>query len=500
MRQAKSERTFRGIFCLALCLFLALGPLTAGCEDTEPAEKSTAAETPAADKPAAGEPSAPDQPVTAIDSGNSGGDPAPEEPRQNDPAPADPTPDEPVPNSTGQNDPAPGEPSSNDPAPADSGQNDPVPADPASGEPASGEPAPGGSSSEEPVDSEPSPSPSPTPTPAPPRLVITVEGAREDEKTHIWHLALNAGDPLRLRWATDGKADSFQLVFSGGGTTERKEGNVVTAELDTTDYQSGTYTVRVTASLRGQVRVTAELTLVLTVRRPGPTGETPVTPTPSPTPHGATPTPSPTPGDATPSPTPGSEETPGSDVTPTPGNVSPTPRRPNFPSRRRKGTGSSVFVITPGKALISTHAKGTGDMTAYGTVALDIDEENMTILSMGGQALEVSRGGDAVFHASLENGKLTLTADEGDAWYFTQYALQVLSRSGVTEIILDAPDGEAEIPTDLALTGAAYGRERAGGFVASDFLYAYSSDLLTVQVEDRLYAINDGIMVSIDID
>ena len=63
-----------------------------------------------------------------------------------------------------------------------------------------------------------------------------------------------------------------------------------------------------------------------------------------------------------------------------------------------------------------------------------------------------------------------------------------------------APDGEAEIPTDLALTGAAYGRERAGGFVASDFLYAYSSDLLTVQVEDRLYAINDGIMVSIDID
>ncbi len=52
------------------------------------------------------------------------------------------------------------------------------------------------------------------------------------------------------------------------------------------------------------------------------------------------------------------------------------------------------------------------------------------------------------------------------------------------------------IPTDLELTGPAYGRERANGFVASDFVYSLTDEGLLVQVEDRLYAVHDGKRVS----
>ena len=593
MRRTKSNRAFRGIFCLVLCLLLAFGPLIAGSEDTtvpadppaagdetgkpaggasgdtktgdstsgsskpadstpgdtKPGDKTPSGTTPGDTKPDSSTPSdttpsdtkpSDNTPSDTTPGGTKPGDNTPSDTTPGGTKPSDNTPSDNTPsdNTPGSNTPSDNTPGSNTPSdntpgsntPGDNTPGDNTPGGNTPGDNTPGDNTPEGStpngntnpdekprgetpsgetpsgeipsgenpSGENGSGDEGSPSPSPTPTVQPPRLVIVVDGAKEDEKNHVWRLTLTAGSPLNIRWATDSKADGYQLVFSGNGVTERREGNVVTAEIDTTDFESGTYTVRVSASLRGTVRATTELTLVLTIRRPGATDDTQPTPTATgPKPTGDTqPTPTAT---ATDNPEPSEEVTP-TDKSPTPGKVSPTPRKPNFPRKRRSGQGGKedVFVITPGKALISTHAKGTGDMTAYGTVPLTLDEESMTILSMGGQALEVSRGGDAAFTASLEDTRLTLTAEEGDAWYFTQYALQVLARSGITEISLNAPDGETEISTDMTLTGAAYGRERAGGFVASDFLYAYASDLLTVQVEDRLYAVNNGIMIAIN--
>ena len=116
---------------------------------------------------------------------------------------------------------------------------------------------------------------------------------------------------------------------------------------------------------------------------------------------------------------------------------------------------------------------------------------------MGGYALEVSRGGETDFHAELNGKTLTLTpADEEGAWYFTQYALQTLAKSGVIALTFNTAVGDVVIPTDMALTGTAYGRERANGFVASDFLFELSEYGLYLNVEDRFYEVQDGVMIA----
>ena len=137
-------------------------------------------------------------------------------------------------------------------------------------------------------------------------------------------------------------------------------------------------------------------------------------------------------------------------------------------------------------------------MSLYGTVPLSLDSDTMQILSMGGQALEVSRGGDTDFHAELTDTLLTLTSDEEGVWYFTQYALQTLAQSGVSVLSFSTEQGEVIIPTDMALTGSAYGRERSNGFVASDFLFALTEDGLYMNVEDRYYAVQDGTLVLLE--
>ena len=45
------------------------------------------------------------------------------------------------------------------------------------------------------------------------------------------------------------------------------------------------------------------------------------------------------------------------------------------------------FTVTPGKALTSQHARGSGTVTLYGTVALELPETPMETLTLGGETL-----------------------------------------------------------------------------------------------------------------
>ena len=49
----------------------------------------------------------------------------------------------------------------------------------------------------------------------------------------------------------------------------------------------------------------------------------------------------------------------------------------------------------------------------------------------------------------------------------------------------------------MSLSGTAYGRERANGFVASDFVFALEDSGLYVRVEDRYYAVRDGKLIAL---
>ena len=558
-RRPTSKRLCRAACCLLAAVLALTGVLTALAGETDPAVETTAPVTDTPDGVKETEPvndpsptptptpAALDTPDEApgSDSGNEPAAPTPtptpavpdapgevpetetdqETDRETEatptPTPSAPdTPDEPSEPETGD-DPAP------TPTPTPSAPDTPdEPSEPETGDDPS--PTPTATPATPDTQGEPSapetgddPSPTPSPSPVPqvtmvplPRLTVTVDGAEEDEETHVWSLSLPVNGKLTVRWSMEqGLADRYTVVLTGSGQESREETEELVLALPTGEWPSGTYRLRVVAyqgeALIAGVTLVMDLTFYESTPTPKPTAR--VTPTPTPTaaaptqtPAAGTPTPTavtPTPAAPTPTPPPEDEPTPVPTETGTP---APSPSaRPTWPPRggsRRGGSsgkGSQAFVVTPGKALISTHASGTGDMSAYGTVTLTPDEDWMTILSLGGQALEVSRGGEEAFHAAVEEDLLVLTdADPDGSWYFTQYALQVLGRSGVSALSFSTADGEVLIPTDLELTGPAYGRERANGFVASDFVYSLTDEGLLVQVEDRLYAVHDGKLVA----
>ena len=338
----------------------------------------------------------------------------------------------------------------------------------------------------------------PTVTAVPiPHMTLTLKGATEDDD-HLWHVTLAKGGALDLEWTTDFEADRYEAVLTVGEDKITQKTTKHQLALGISSTASGVYIVRVIAYREDQVMAGAALRVEITVKE----SSTDPTPTPTPTPSsGSDPTPTPTPTPAS-----GSDPTPTPTPTPTPdpGENTPSPsgkpggHRPSIRPRTGNSGKSSVFRITPGQALISSHATGTGDMTAYGTVSLTLDSETMQVLSMGGTLLELSHGGEDEFEAELDTDQLRLSAAEDGVWYFTQYALQTLSRSGISALSFCLTDGVVSIPTDLALSGTAYGRERSSGFVASDFLFSLSDDGLFVSVEDRLYSVDGGRLTLVD--
>ncbi len=312
--------------------------------------------------------------------------------------------------------------------------------------------------------------------PAAPVLTLRVDGGTRDE-AGVWHAEPDPEGALVFRWSVTGGADFYTAVLEGPrGEAARAEQTVGTSlRVKAGDLTPGDYLLSVTAFRNGEAAAEAVLRLVLTEAEDGimlVDDEDEPAPTVTPAPDG---------GDdpaATDEPEPTATRRPG-------GGYSGSWRRVGG----RTATGESGR-ITPGVALTTSHAKGSGDLTAHGTVPLTVTGEAEEILYLGGEELAVSAAG-SLFTAEIRGDVLALTAETGNEWRFTGLALDTMARSGVRLLVLTGADGsEYRIGTDLALTGPAYGRERAKGLVSADFLFAVSEGEWTVTVEDRVYRLN----------
>ena len=176
--------------------------------------------------------------------------------------------------------------------------------------------------------------------------------------------------------------------------------------------------------------------------------------------------------------------------------------RPSGGSGGRSGGGSGGgegmeeqgFRITPGEALTSSHASGSGDMHIYGTVALELSDGEMTRLTLGEDVLELTLDDGAAFTGSIDQSTLRLEAvAQGARWEIKLSALQTLNRSGIASLTLASGDGEIRLPTDLELCGSIYGMLRAQGLVAKDFTLELSAEERIVCVGENRYLLTaDG--------
>ena len=158
-----------------------------------------------------------------------------------------------------------------------------------------------------------------------------------------------------------------------------------------------------------------------------------------------------------------------------------------------EGAAEQGFRVTPGQALTSSHASGTGDMRIYGTVALETSDAEMTLLTLGESELRVTLDGGAAFTASLDASTLLLQpVAAGARWEINLSALQTLKRSGIETLTLAIEDAEIRLPTALELGGSVYGMLRAQGLVAKDFTLEISAEGQRVSVNGAQYLLTDG--------
>lgn len=158
-----------------------------------------------------------------------------------------------------------------------------------------------------------------------------------------------------------------------------------------------------------------------------------------------------------------------------------------------EGAAEQGFRVTPGQALTSSHASGTGDMRIYGTVALETSDAEMTLLTLGESELRVTLDGGAAFTATLDGSILYLNPiAAGARWEINLSALQTLKRSGIETLTLAIDGAEIELPTALELGGSVYGMLRAQGLVAKDFTLEISAEGQRVSVNGAQYLLTDG--------
>ena len=158
-----------------------------------------------------------------------------------------------------------------------------------------------------------------------------------------------------------------------------------------------------------------------------------------------------------------------------------------------EGAAEQGFRVTPGQALTSSHASGTGDMRIYGTVALEAPDAEMTLLTLGESELRVTLDGGAAFTARLDASTLLLQpVVAGACWEINLSALQTLKRSGIETLTLAIDGAEIELPTALELGGSVYGMLRAQGLVAKDFTLEISAEGQRVSVNGPQYLLTDG--------
>ena len=303
---------------------------------------------------------------------------------------------------------------------------------------------------------------------------VTVQMAVSDAafEAGIWTLPYHEDGSVTISWSWPEGAESWILTVSGGMLTERGAGTSCT--LPMISFGKGSFNIRLEVFTGEASIAAAQLTLVLADPQDIP--EEPATP-------------SDLPDDSDDQGRPDGQQAPAAPQ-----------RRIRYTGRRSsRSSAAAGFQVTPGKALTTTHAKGTQDMQLYGTVALETDDRLMQRLEIGGTELDISCGG-GWFTAELEESRLLLGGAESSSWTMTQAALNTLAKSGVSELVLATEDGEYAVDTSLSFTGLKYGQLRAKGLVAKDFSIHLSGGAITVVADGETYTLADGELLPAEAD
>ena len=250
----------------------------------------------------------------------------------------------------------------------------------------------------------------------------------------------------------------------------------------------GTLNVTIIAQNQGMILGQTVFQLVLTddSANPTPTPEqTPAQPTPS---SETTATPAPT---ATISP---------ADATATPeNNGQGNGKRPSsgwsktFGSSGKKSSSASnnTNTVTAGKALISSHAAGTGDLTPHDAAQIELPEDELSALYLGDTGLMLSAV-DGTFTASSTENQLYLSSEDDSCTFsFSQAALHVLGNSGVNQLSLVAGTHELTLDTTFDLNGFYYGQYRSKGYVSADFVFHVLQSHILISIEDAVFELSE---------
>jgi len=302
-------------------------------------------------------------------------------------------------------------------------------------------------------------------------LTIVLGDGVYDDGQGIWHMQLDEKKSLRFEVATGAKADKYTAELKlPDGTVQKKTSKKRTLQFSEKGMTAGTCTLKVTAWSGSKVTGKGTLTLVLE----GESGGKEAVPD------------DPEMTDNPDDPSDGGEgERKGGWKKPSGG----------F-GKGGAGGRTAVNAVTPGKALTTTHAKGSGVLAPYGTVELSIGSAPMEILEIGGEVLDLTCGGE-LFRGKIEDDALVLTREETEesaaeaGWAVSQKALKTLSESGIGEVRMIDAGQEVSLETDLEFSGSAYARERAEGYVSADFMICRREGNWSVCVEDREYDLSE---------
>ena len=295
-------------------------------------------------------------------------------------------------------------------------------------------------------------------------LTLTLENARQDSG-QVWYTVLNPGGTLVFRVDASRGFDRWTITVTGaeeGTVTASGTGTISVYRLPQRSLTAGGHILQIDVYRSDRLCGSAELYFVLEEEGAEDPGEDP-----------------------------GSGEENPDDPGQGSGDHAGHSSWHGFSGKgRRSGSGSMGFTVTPGKALTGTHAKGSNSLDLYGTVALTAAGKPMDALVLGGEALDVTCEG-TVFTAKVSKDTLVLTAQAEGRWSVSMDALETLSRSGVSTLVLAGGGPEQVLSTGMTLTGDSYARERAEGYVASDFHLVVEADAVWVQVEDRVYDLEE---------
>ena len=147
--------------------------------------------------------------------------------------------------------------------------------------------------------------------------------------------------------------------------------------------------------------------------------------------------------------------------------------------------------MTAGKALISSHAAGTGDLTPHDAALIELPEDELSALYLGDTGLMLSSV-DGTFTASSTENQLYLSSEDDSCTFsFSQAALHMLGNSGVNQLSLVAGTHELTLDTTFDLNGFYYGQYRSKGYVSADFVFHVLQSHILVSIEDAVFELSE---------